>query len=75
MGIFLSSRNLIYLRKIHEEEAEVMKDVVGWEVGKWKGQPVYYNLADRFPIIHAEHYYLHAKEKDMERRLMEKNYH
>ena len=52
-----------------------MKDVVGWEVGKWKGQPVYYNLADRFPIIHAEHYYLHAKEKDMERRLMEKNYH
>ena len=68
-------RFLKELRKNRDEETEVMKDVEGWEVGKWKGEPVYWNVADRFPIVQPEHYYLHAKHKDLIRRVMEKNYH
>ena len=52
-----------------------MKNVEGWEVGKWKGEPVYWNLADKFPVVLPEHYYLHAKRSDMQRRVHEKLFH
>ena len=34
------------LRKNRAAEAELMKDVPGWEVGTWFGQPVYRTLSD-----------------------------
>ena len=52
-----------------------MKNVEGWEVGKWRGEPVYFNLADRYPVIAKEHYYMHADKKYMKNRMLHKWYH
>ncbi|KAL0278377.1 UNVERIFIED_CONTAM: hypothetical protein PYX00_000213 [Menopon gallinae] len=31
-------------RRLRDEEAELMKNVEGWEVGKYKGEPIYKTL-------------------------------
>ena len=60
------------LRSNRDEEAELMKDVPGWEVGKWKGEPVYWNEASRFPHVHITEYYAHNTYNDMYKRLYDK---
>ncbi len=52
-----------------------MKDVPGWEVGKWRGEPVYWGVAGRFPIITPEDYFQHCDVKYLSRRMDEKLYH
>ena len=39
-------RWLSVMRKNREMEEEVMKDVPGWKVGTWYGEPVFYTLED-----------------------------
>ncbi len=63
------------LRANRDEERELMKNVEGWEVGKWNGEPVYWNEASRFPLVHADEYYAHAPLRAANRRLTEKVYH
>ena len=62
------------LRNNRDEETELMKDVPGWEVGKWKGEPVYWNEANRFPMVHIGEYYAHNQWKDMYKRKFDKQY-
>ena len=38
---FLNFRYLRRIRRNFEAETELMKDVPGWEVGKWYNEPVY----------------------------------
>ena len=45
-GIVYFREYLKQLRKNREAEAELMKDVEGWEVGTYFGQPVYRTLPD-----------------------------
>ncbi|CAG5122419.1 unnamed protein product [Candidula unifasciata] len=39
---------LKHLRRCRDEENEVMKNVPGWKTGTLWGEPVYYNVRDRF---------------------------
>ena len=42
--LMMAEMDRMYLRRLRQnrdEEAELMKDVPGWEVGKWKGKPLY----------------------------------
>ncbi|GAV09319.1 hypothetical protein RvY_18883 [Ramazzottius varieornatus] len=44
MPMLLAERDRLYLRRIRrnrEEEERIMKNVPGWEVGKWFDEPVY----------------------------------
>ncbi len=69
--MFSHRRYLRQLRKNRDEERELMKDVEGWEVGKWKGEPVYWNQ-ERFPVIHPEEYWAHNSFWDKLGRMYEK---
>ncbi len=68
-------RYMKQLRANRDEERELMKDVEGWEVGKWKGEPVYWNEVGRFPEVSADEYYAHAPIEAGLRRLHEKIFH
>lgn len=71
----LYSRFLKQLRDNREEENELMKNVPGWETGKWQGEPVYHNKAGRFPQVHPEEYYAHNRWAEMYDRVFEKRKH
>lgn len=52
------------LRRNREEERELMKNVKGWEVGKYFNEPVYYTLPEdeiEDPIL--SEYYAHTRLK------------
>ncbi|CAH0399554.1 unnamed protein product [Chilo suppressalis] len=70
--MLLAERDREYLkqlRKNRDAEAELMKDVPGWEVGTYYGERVYKNLPPDTlvePIFHE--YYAHADPKEWYRR-------
>uniref|UniRef100_A0A7R9CQT0 NADH dehydrogenase [ubiquinone] 1 alpha subcomplex subunit 13 n=1 Tax=Timema poppense TaxID=170557 RepID=A0A7R9CQT0_TIMPO len=70
---FLASsltRFLKQIRRNREEEAKLMANVPGWEVGTWYGEPIYKTLpTDTLiePIFHE--YFAHAAPSDTEKRL------
>ena len=49
-----------------------MKNVEGWEVGKFEGEPVYWNQAKRFHSVAPEEYWMHNDWYDMYNRMYEK---
>ncbi|CAG0883945.1 unnamed protein product [Cyprideis torosa] len=63
--LLLAERDRMYLnqiRKNRDVEEELMKDYPGgWEVGTWKGEPVYKTVPeDSWRDINIEEYYVHA---------------
>ncbi|XP_055637908.1 NADH dehydrogenase [ubiquinone] 1 alpha subcomplex subunit 13 [Toxorhynchites rutilus septentrionalis] len=78
-----SARNVIYplllaerdreylkqLRRNRDEEAELMKNVKGWEVGTWYGEPVFKTLPkDKFVDPTFQEFYVHSAFKDYAHR-------
>lgn len=58
------------LRRNREEERELMKNVEGWKVGTWYGEPIYRLKKEDDPLfkpLFAE-YYVHASFQDFKRR-------
>lgn len=54
-------RLLKYLRRIRDEEADLMKDVPGWEVGTLFGEPVYHTIPeDQYQEPFYDELILHA---------------
>ncbi|EEB16408.1 NADH-Ubiquinone oxidoreductase B16.6 subunit [Pediculus humanus corporis] len=52
------------LKKNRDDEEKLMKDVEGWEVGKWKGYPVYLTLdPNEFYKPAIAEYFAHAHPK------------
>ncbi|XP_059615982.1 NADH dehydrogenase [ubiquinone] 1 alpha subcomplex subunit 13 [Phlebotomus argentipes] len=52
------------LRRNRDEEAELMKNVKGWEVGTWYGEPVFKTLPkDALVEPMFKEFYVHAPEK------------
>ncbi|XP_076184082.1 NADH dehydrogenase (ubiquinone) B16.6 subunit [Ptiloglossa arizonensis] len=52
---------LKYLRRIRDEEADLMKDVPGWEVGTLFGEPVYHTIPeDQYQEPFYDELILHA---------------
>lgn len=66
------SRYLRQLRRNRDEENELMKNVPGWETGKWKGEPVFHDINERFPFVAHEEYFAHCSQKDMQNRMYER---
>ncbi|KAI5651537.1 GRIM-19 protein domain-containing protein [Phthorimaea operculella] len=70
--MLLAERDREYLKQIRrnrDAEAELMKDVPGWEVGTYYGERVYKNIpADTLvePIFHE--YYAHTEPSEWFRR-------
>ncbi|CAG9790822.1 unnamed protein product [Diatraea saccharalis] len=70
--MLLAERDREYLKQLRrnrDAEAELMKDVPGWEVGTYYGERVYQNVpADALvePIFHE--YYAHADPREWIRR-------
>ncbi|KAL4710961.1 hypothetical protein ACJJTC_017926 [Scirpophaga incertulas] len=57
------------IRRNRDEEAKLMADVPGWEVGTYYGEPVYTNIPPDTlvePIFHE--YYAHSSPKEWYRR-------
>ncbi|XP_053612033.1 NADH dehydrogenase [ubiquinone] 1 alpha subcomplex subunit 13 [Plodia interpunctella] len=70
--MLLAERDREYLKQLRrnrDAEAELMRDVPGWEVGTWYGEPIY-KLVPRDklvePIFHE--YYAHADPKEWFKR-------
>ncbi|XP_069699514.1 NADH dehydrogenase [ubiquinone] 1 alpha subcomplex subunit 13 [Periplaneta americana] len=58
------------LRRNRDEEAKLMANVPGWEVGTWYGEPVYKTLPPDTlvaPII--EEFYAQGPESELKRRI------
>lgn len=65
--LLLAERDRLYLKQLkknREEERELMKNVPGWEVGTYFGEPVYRTIS---PDTHldpaAEEFFAHAEPK------------
>uniref|UniRef100_A0A7R9E6V2 NADH dehydrogenase [ubiquinone] 1 alpha subcomplex subunit 13 n=2 Tax=Timema TaxID=61471 RepID=A0A7R9E6V2_9NEOP len=73
MPLLMAERDREFLKQIRrnrEEEAKLMANVPGWEVGTWYGEPIYKTLpTDTLiePIFHE--YFAHAAPSDTEKRL------
>uniref|UniRef100_A0A336MTR1 NADH dehydrogenase [ubiquinone] 1 alpha subcomplex subunit 13 n=1 Tax=Culicoides sonorensis TaxID=179676 RepID=A0A336MTR1_CULSO len=71
--LLLAERDREYLKQLRrnrDEEAELMKNVKGWKVGTWYGEPVY-KLASPDTLIDPSfrEFYAHTDFKHMSRRL------
>ncbi|XP_041980744.1 NADH dehydrogenase [ubiquinone] 1 alpha subcomplex subunit 13 [Aricia agestis] len=70
--MLLAERDREYLKQLRrnrDAEAELMKDVPGWEVGTYYGEPVYKNLPKDTlvdPIFHE--YYVHSSPSNWFKR-------
>ncbi|PSN29341.1 hypothetical protein C0J52_25560 [Blattella germanica] len=58
------------LRRNRDEEAELMANVPGWEVGTWYGEPVYKTVPrDSLISPRIEEFYAHAPDRDLNKRI------
>lgn len=70
--ILIAERDREFLRQLRrnrDEEAELMKNVPGWEVGTWYGEPVYKTLPEDTlvtPIF--KEFYAHSDWKSYAKR-------
>merc|ERR1712126_82693 len=61
--------------KNREFEAELMKDVEGWEVGTYFGRPVYKTLGtDKMKYLNHSEYYMHCAPTHMKSDIYEKHW-
>lgn len=71
-ALLLAERDREYLKQLRrnrDEEAALMKDVKGWEVGTWYGEPVFKTLPkDKLIDPTFEEFYVHSAYKDMANR-------
>lgn len=70
--LLLAERDREYLKQLRrnrDEEADLMKNVKGWEVGTYYGDSIYKTLPDDF-LIQPDYfeYYVHASTKDYSRK-------
>lgn len=62
-------RFLKQLRRNRDEEAKLMANVPGWEVGTWYGEPVYKTLpTDTLVEPTPEEFYIHSSYRDFAKR-------
>ncbi|KAH8386523.1 hypothetical protein KR093_001039 [Drosophila rubida] len=70
--ILIAERDREFLRQLRrnrDEEAELMKNVPGWEVGTWYGEPVYKTLPeDRLVSPLFREFYVHSDWKSTAKR-------
>lgn len=70
--LLLAERDRAYLKQLRynrEEERELMKNVPGWKVGTWYGEPIY-KLAKPDTLVEPDfyEYFVHAKYSDIKMR-------
>lgn len=70
--MLLAERDRAYLKQLRinrEEERELMKNVPGWKVGTWYGEPIYRGGdPDKLVDPRIQEYYIHSSFKDMAKR-------
>ncbi|KAI4458843.1 nadh dehydrogenase ubiquinone 1 alpha subcomplex subunit 13 [Holotrichia oblita] len=71
--LLLAERDREYLKQLgrnREEERTLMANVEGWKVGTWYGEPIYkLNTDDELVEPRIQDYYVHAKRREMARRM------
>ncbi|EAT42790.1 AAEL005538-PA [Aedes aegypti] len=71
-ALLLAERDREYLKQLkrnRDEEADLMKDVKGWQVGTWYGEPVFKTLPkDQFVDPSFQEFYVHSSYEDMAKR-------
>merc|ERR1712002_1352952 len=63
----LAERDRLYLKQLRanrDEEAELMKDVEGWEVGKLYDQPTFHNVRNRLMTPSMNEFVVHMSPRD-----------
>uniref|UniRef100_U5EGY7 NADH dehydrogenase [ubiquinone] 1 alpha subcomplex subunit 13 n=1 Tax=Corethrella appendiculata TaxID=1370023 RepID=U5EGY7_9DIPT len=72
MPLLLAERDREYLKQLRrnrDEEAELMKNVPGWEVGTWYGEPIYKTVPKEQFIDPSYHeFYVHAHFDSFKKR-------
>lgn len=70
--MLLAERDRAYLKQLRvnrEEERELMKNVPGWKVGTWYGEPIYHlTKPDDFLPPKMQEYFVHSEYKHMKQR-------
>lgn len=57
------------LRRNRDEEAKLMANVEGWQVGTWYGEKIYNTIPDNtFVLPKFYEYYVHTNYKDYKKR-------
>lgn len=71
--ILLAERDRTFLkqlRKNRDDEAELMKNVPGWVVGTWYGEPIFKTRPkDEWRVPSIEEYYAHTDDKHYDDRV------
>lgn len=74
LPILLAERDrtlLKQLRKNRDDEAELMKDVPGWVVGTWYGEPIFKTRPkDEWRVPSIQEYYAHTDDKHYDERTL-----
>uniref|UniRef100_A0A1B6E8A5 NADH dehydrogenase [ubiquinone] 1 alpha subcomplex subunit 13 n=1 Tax=Clastoptera arizonana TaxID=38151 RepID=A0A1B6E8A5_9HEMI len=70
--MLLAERDREYLKQLRrnrDEEAKLMQNVEGWEVGTFYGEPIYKTIPqDTFVGPMMKEYYIHAKDSEWAKR-------
>ena len=61
------------LRQNRDWEADIMKDVPGWEVGTYWGVPVYRTVKNKFPFVTHHEMFAHCEIYEAKNELYEKH--
>jgi hypothetical protein len=70
-SVYVSCRFLKQLRRNRDEEAKLMANVPGWEVGTWYGEPVYKTLPpDTLVVPNIFEFYAQGPQSELNRRIM-----
>ncbi|XP_017777945.1 PREDICTED: NADH dehydrogenase [ubiquinone] 1 alpha subcomplex subunit 13 [Nicrophorus vespilloides] len=65
-----AERDRAFLKQLirnRDEEADLMKNVPGWEVGTWYGEPIY-KTTKILPMPTMQEYYIHSNVNDLTKR-------
>lgn len=78
LPIVMAERDREYLKQIRrnrDEEAKLMANVPGWEVGTWFGEKVYNTIGDEWVDPSFNEFYCHTARKYFLDRLHLRHYH
>lgn len=72
LPLLLAERDREFLKQMRrnrDEEADLMKNVEGWKVGTWYGEPIYKTVGEDYWITpKIQEYYIHTSFKDYAKR-------
>ncbi|XP_050294795.1 NADH dehydrogenase [ubiquinone] 1 alpha subcomplex subunit 13 [Anthonomus grandis grandis] len=70
--MLMAERDRAFLKQLRinrEEERELMKNVPGWKVGTWYGEPIFVGEPNKYVDPRIQEFYVHSSWKEASKRM------